>query len=129
MGWAGGTGHQLPGTGPRGLDMGLVLCRGHCQLWSRVGPSGEALHPLLQVQSPSTRYSLGKVGGYLSEGRWGTGSGGGGGYLSDDGGLDGPDLVAPGARRLLDTLQTSSFLGERGEGILVGGGIALLFGI
>ena len=49
------------------------------------------------------------------------------GYLSDDGRLDGPDFVAPGAGRFLGVFQASCFLGERGEGILVGWRVALLF--
>lgn len=49
-------------------------------------------------------------------------------YLSDDGSLDGPDLVTPGASRLLGVFQAGCFLGEWGEGILVGWRVALLFG-
>lgn len=48
-------------------------------------------------------------------------------YLSDDGSLDGPDLVTPGASGFLGVFQTSCFLGEWREGILVGWRVALLF--
>lgn len=50
-------------------------------------------------------------------------------YLSDDGRLDGPDLVTPGAGRFLGTFQAGCLLRERGEGILVGGRVTLFFRI
>lgn len=48
-------------------------------------------------------------------------------HLSDDGGLDGPDLAAPGSGRFLGTVQACCFLRKWREGILVGGRVALLF--
>lgn len=71
-----------------------------------------------RLRTPSLRCCRRSVDGQVKT----TGS-----YLSDDGRLDGPDLVAPGAGRFLRALRARRFLRQGGEGILVGRRVTLFF--